>query len=439
LKHATSILFWLIQLLGLCASLIGYLPTWKYGGLWWLAILALPTWWAFRFLANGLTQKRWQFLPTTPFDLPIALLFVMVCVSMFVTYDLQQSFGKVLNMFFCLHWYYFVVNLAENRWAGRIAVSGLLSALLGFTMLGILLYAPWQIANTFPQLQALDSQLNPNELAGTMVWVIPLLVALAIAAGLAPLQAGKRLRWQWFAPFISIISLATFALASGVLYWTRSRSAWIGMVIGLAFMALWWFAHKFRWWSLGLPLLLAIGALVFTVMGGLQPLLGEANQAGGVAIGELAPNQSLEGRLELWSRGIYAIEDFPLTGMGMNTFRKLVHILYPVFSYAPTQDFGHAHNLFIQVGVDLGLPGLIAYLAIGFGCVWLCWQVWQKKGNFWGRWVVLGLLAGLVAHAGFGMTDAVALGAKPGFIGWWVVGMLVLTSTTNPSSILGNQ
>jgi putative inorganic carbon (HCO3(-)) transporter len=427
LKYATPILFWLIQVLGLCASLIGYLPTWNYTGMGWLAILALPTWWALRFLANGFAKNKWQILPATALDLPIAILFLMVCVSIFVTYNLQQSLGKVLNMFFCLHWYYFIVNLAENRWANRLSLAGLVGALLGFTTLGILLYAPWQLT-TLPQLQALASQLNPNELAGTMVWLMPPLIALAIAGGVAPWQAGKKRLWHWFALLVSVIALAIFALASGVLYWTRSRSAWIGMALGFAFMALWWFGQKLRWWSLVLPILLAIGALVFALMGGVQPLLGEANQAGGTAIGELAPSQSLAGRLELWSRGIYAIEDFPLTGMGMNTFRKLVHILYPVFSYAPTEDFGHAHNLFIQVGVDLGLPGLVAYLAMGLGCVWLCWQVWQTKGNLWGRWVVLGLLAGLVAHAGFGMTDAVALGAKPGFIGWWVVGMVVATS-----------
>jgi O-antigen ligase len=33
------------------------------------------------------------------------------------------------------------------------------------------------------------------------------------------------------------------------------------------------------------------------------------------------------GRMELWSRAIYGIQDFPITGMGMNAFRKVM----PVF------------------------------------------------------------------------------------------------------------
>jgi hypothetical protein len=39
------------------------------------------------------------------------------------------------------------------------------------------------------------------------------------------------------------------------------------------------------------------------------------------------------------------------------------------------------------------------------------------------RWLALGLLGGLLAHFLFGMLDAVALGAKPGFLRWWLLGM----------------
>jgi O-antigen ligase len=45
---------------------------------------------------------------------------------------------------------------------------------------------------------------------------------------------------------------------------------------------------------------------------------------------------SIEGRLEVWNRAIYGITDFPFTGMGMNTFRKVVHVLYPLFSVPRT-------------------------------------------------------------------------------------------------------
>ena len=36
----------------------------------------------------------------------------------------------------------------------------------------------------------------------------------------------------------------------------------------------------------------------------------------------------------------------------------------------------------------------------------------------------LALLGGLLAHFLFGMIDAVSLGAKPGFLFWWLLGMV---------------
>ena len=39
------------------------------------------------------------------------------------------------------------------------------------------------------------------------------------------------------------------------------------------------------------------------------------------------------------------------------------------------------------------------------------------------RLLALGVLGGLLAHFLFGITDAVALGAKPGFLFWWLLAM----------------
>ena len=71
----------------------------------------------------------------------------------------------------------------------------------------------------------------------------------------------------------------------------------------------------------------------------------------------------LDGRLEIWSRALYAIQDFPFTGLGFGTFEQVVAVLYPLF-LNPAGTVPHAHNLFLQVAVDLGLPGLVAYLAV---------------------------------------------------------------------------
>ncbi|MGB4871794.1 MAG: O-antigen ligase family protein, partial [Candidatus Promineifilaceae bacterium] len=137
---------------------------------------------------------------------------------------------------------------------------------------------------------------------------------------------------------------------------------------------------------------------------------------------------TLNGRMEIWSRAIYGIQDFPFTGMGMNNFRRVVHILYPLFLISPDTDIAHAHNHLLQAALDLGIPGLIAYLALWLGSAAMLWQVWRAAAaqaqSRWYRALVIGLAGSLAAYFVYGLLDTVALGAKPGFIFWMLLGVV---------------
>jgi putative inorganic carbon (HCO3(-)) transporter len=138
---------------------------------------------------------------------------------------------------------------------------------------------------------------------------------------------------------------------------------------------------------------------------------------------------TLSGRFEVWSRAIYGIQDFPFTGMGMNTFRRVVHVLYPLFTVSPETDIGHAHNEFLQAALDLGIPGLIAFLALNLGAFAMLASSWRQRAELpfsepLSRALILGLGGGLAAHLIYGMTDAVALGAKPGVLWWMLLGLV---------------
>ena len=57
---------------------------------------------------------------------------------------------------------------------------------------------------------------------------------------------------------------------------------------------------------------------------------------------------SLDSRVEIWSRALYALQDFPFTGVGLGTFRRVVNLLYPLFLVPPDVDIAHAHNIFCR-------------------------------------------------------------------------------------------
>jgi putative inorganic carbon (HCO3(-)) transporter len=138
---------------------------------------------------------------------------------------------------------------------------------------------------------------------------------------------------------------------------------------------------------------------------------------------------TLEGRAEVWSRAVYAIQDFPFTGMGMNTFRRVVHVLYPLLLTSPDFDISHAHNEYLQAALDLGIPGLIAFVALHLIAFWMLAQAWRLADGsslvMLIRAIVLGFGAGLGAHLVYGMTEVVAFGAKPGFVFWMLLGLIV--------------
>lgn len=74
-----------------------------------------------------------------------------------------------------------------------------------------------------------------------------------------------------------------------------------------------------------------------------------------------------EGRVEIWKRGIGYMTSRPLLGVGVNNFPVAEGTLS---SFAGRQAYGvgvrwsAAHNSFVQAGAELGIPGLLLFIAI---------------------------------------------------------------------------
>ncbi|MFO7537573.1 MAG: O-antigen ligase family protein, partial [Chloroflexota bacterium] len=95
----------------------------------------------------------------------------------------------------------------------------------------------------------------------------------------------------------------------------------------------------------------------------------------------------------------------------------------------PDYDISHAHNIYLQMAVDIGLVGLIAYLAIIMIALGTLWRVARQDRDL--RPIALGLGAGLVAYLIFGLTDAVPLGAKPALLFWYMLGLITILPRVN--------
>jgi putative inorganic carbon (HCO3(-)) transporter len=205
------------------------------------------------------------------------------------------------------------------------------------------------------------------------------------------------------------------ALTAGTLLLTQSRGAWTGMLVAVGAFCL-WFSRTTR----VLATIAVAGVVSIAIAMGPERLVN-------VTISQSGPGMTsnVSGRLELWSRAIDAIRDFPLTGMGMNTFRHVMPLLYPAFLASPDLDVAHAHNHLLQAALDLGLPGLVAYLSIWMTTAVLLVAVYRRAGTRFYRTMAGGLGAGLIAHFTFSTTDAIALGAKVGVLFWLTLALAV--------------
>ncbi len=391
------------------------------------ALAALPLLWLIRRIARG------RFLPRTPLDWPIALLLFMLLVSIFVTPDLGFSLDKITNLLFGIGVYYAVADWITTP--GRLGWASVGYALAGTAMAIIgLLGTDW--ANKIPLFSSITTRLpgvlrelsrapggfNANITGGSLLWVVPLQVALvwwAFAAG--PVDHRLRLLLRVLLPVCLVVSAGTLALS-------QSRGALLGLALGTGLLL--WLAGRWARLLVAAGLALTIIAVVYI---GPQKITDKLLDApGNSALSVSNSLQSGQQRLAIWSRALYGIEDFPFTGMGMHAFRRVMPVLYPLFSQDVEYYVGHAHNQFLQAALDLGLPGLIAFLALWMGAAasavrgWQSaeWRVRSEPTGSLRKAMAAGIAACLAAYFVFGLTDLVVLGDKRGFFFWALLALL---------------
>lgn len=255
---------------------------------------------------------------------------------------------------------------------------------------------------------------SPNQLAGTLLYVLPFALAfLALAI--------HQRRWR---------SGALLAIACGamglVMVAAQSRAGFAGLITSVAILLLW----PYRWgrWLLGAGLCLALAALLLLPVPDILIAIDHTTKVQG-AYGSL----SIVGRMEIWSRASAALHDFPFTGVGFGAFRGIVHQIYPLFLIPPDYDIAHAHNFFLQSALDLGIFGLVAILAIYAVVLVQCVVLWRAPLVANHRIWSIGLLAAWLGQATYSLIDAVTLGSKTNILLWWLLAItLGVTSQLAP-------
>ncbi len=247
---------------------------------------------------------------------------------------------------------------------------------------------------------------HPNVMAGSLVLFAPVLCALILYRAVPPFGANYRLGIN----FLYIFSLMGVL---GVIFLTQSRGAFLALSLALFILGL----MKWRWvWIM----LVALGLIGLVIVYSIRFELS----------GTLLDSQTLDtlvNRRGLWFRAFSLVRTFPWTGIGMGAFNKAIDILLPLLADG-TNLITHVHNMFLQIAVDLGVPGLVAWTSILIVTLVVSWKLYKTGSATGERWL-MGLGAGLfcsgVALITHGMIDSVVWGLRSAPIVWFIWGVTI--------------
>lgn len=317
----------------LMVGMLPFLPTMALVALMLLTVLSY-----FLKLIRGKRTLRVEVL-----DVIVVLFMIALLSGGLFSISVSDSL-KAAAVFVCFMFgYILVVNLMKtSEWVMR-CVKCLLISLSVVSLIGILQYvtgsasSTWQDSTMFSDIsgRVVSTFENPNVLAEYLIMTMPFAAALFVRGE----KPGQR--------FASIVC---FALSVLCLILTWSRGAWLGILFG------------------GVLLLLIYSrkTLVFLFAGVLSipflPIILPDNIVSRfTSIGNLG-DSSTSYRVMIW-RGVWSLlGDYFTSGIGIGT--EAFKAVYPFYAYAGIESAPHSHNLFTQITVEIGIVGLIIFVAL---------------------------------------------------------------------------
>ncbi|HTE19569.1 MAG TPA: O-antigen ligase family protein, partial [Armatimonadota bacterium] len=345
-----------------------------------------------------------------------------------------------------------VLIVSRGDWTGQRVRA----ALLAGPNLAILGFVAWiGISAAVTNLPSFGRYEAMRHLGGALIYFVVvygisirrqldrLLLAIALAAGAASLLAflnygesdierahGAFRNSQLLAGFLCLVfpvvlitwrsadqnwlrlsaQVATVIVAAGILL-SRNRSAWVGVAVALIVLAVLYFRYATRdggWVPQKHQVVVPVVMLVLSI-----GLFITMSRSGGV-IGErvntvraLGQDETLQWRIGMWDKALRMTRDRPLLGWGVGSFPVQQALYYHPAAPSRTQreiiKTGHtlgenAHNTYLQLAAELGVPGLLLYLAVFIGFFATAFRTLRRMRPGFQQSVLISCVAAIIAQ-----------------------------------------
>ncbi|MEW6258923.1 MAG: O-antigen ligase family protein [Thermodesulfobacteriota bacterium] len=279
----------------------------------------LPAWFMAPF------EKKLFQSPQDRFVLLFYCWFVMSTLTLFWIAYTVETFTETLKLALI---YYFTVTIVDSEQRLKTACWTMVFFMSLVALMGVLQYygidwtgagMMWSDDKQVWQIRGIGFFDNPNDLAYSVVLVVPFMLGLFFATDSVLVRAAA----------FSVLYLNAYCI-----YLTRSRGGQLALGVCLLTWTYLWLTDPV--WKKRIRVVVLIGILViFSV------------QTGGYR-----DDESAMGRIEAWVAGFAMMQAHPLLGVGKGQFLE----------YFPRD----AHNSYVRAGAELGVVGLYAFIGILF-------------------------------------------------------------------------
>lgn len=272
-------------------------------------------------------------------DISVLVFLAFMSLGGIISVD-RASSVKSAAVFVCLGMSYFlVVNLIKNtllvkRMIGCMLFSTAVCSAYGIFQNFFTVNSTWHDSSMFSDIstRVVSTFENPNVFGEFLIMMLPFVLAFFLT---------KDFKNSRFTVFITLVA----SLAALVFTW--SRGAWIGFIVSMFVFFLVYSKSTMIFYCFGLI------AIPF-----LPLLLPDSIINRFVSIGDMR-DSSTSYRVYIWEAAVKMIEDFFASGIGIGegAFSKV----YPDYTLAGIEMAPHSHNLFLQILIELGVFGFLAF------------------------------------------------------------------------------
>lgn len=207
---------------------------------------------------------------------------------------------------------------------------------------------------------------------------------IAVAFGLLCSRASLR-RWEKCAVAAALL------LSGAVLAITFSRTAWVScaaVLLALAFLRP----------KIFVPLILA--GILATALFAPYGLKGRIRSMGNFK------EANVKERLLIWKSATNMLRDAPATGVGLGSFYTEYVGTYKLKGTKLKWAGEHAHNLYLHVAAEMGIPGLLTLLMMFAFMLRFGWGKYRDEADPFQKGLRLGAFLSLIAFIAYSLTDS---------------------------------